>query len=52
MFLPRMYDILDNACKNTDNEGYNDTISEAYEQIEAISIDYGIMEKSTDIVVV
>jgi mannose-1-phosphate guanylyltransferase len=51
-FTPHLYDSLKKIDKYIDTPFYNEQIAKLYSAIEAISIDYGIMEKAENIYVV
>ncbi|MEG0180811.1 MAG: mannose-1-phosphate guanylyltransferase [Romboutsia sp.] len=51
-YLPKVYDRLELLSDNLDTDDEAEAISNIYPTIPSISIDYGIMERSNDVVVV
>lgn len=49
--LPDLYEILKKIEKSIGTEKYNSDLNRLYKQIEGISIDYGVMEKSEKVAV-
>jgi len=51
-FLPRVYEKLASVFEIEDAVSFNQRLSEKYEQIQGISIDYGILERSDHVYVI
>ncbi|OGF28444.1 hypothetical protein A2331_05245 [Candidatus Falkowbacteria bacterium RIFOXYB2_FULL_34_18] len=51
-YLPKMYKILKNIEKNIEKEGGEKNIAKEFKKIEPISMDYGIIEKTKDLLVI
>lgn len=51
-YLPKVYDKLEELSKYLGSDEENEAIKRIYPTIPSISIDYGIMERSNDVVVV
>lgn len=50
--MPAMYDLLLEISEAIGSDNYNATLLEAYEKIENISIDYGVMQQAESVYVV
>jgi mannose-1-phosphate guanylyltransferase len=48
-FLPDLYDGLCEIREHLDKPGYDDALQRVYQQIRSISIDFGIMEKASNV---
>ena len=51
-FLPKLYNALENMATAIDTESEHETIKKIYPTLQSISIDYGIMERSDDVLVI
>lgn len=51
-YLPKVYDKLEEISKYIGTCEENEKLEELYPQIPSISVDYGIMERSSDVIVV
>ncbi|MFC1610461.1 mannose-1-phosphate guanylyltransferase [Myxococcota bacterium] len=50
--LPGVRERIDDVARAVDSERYVDVLEEAYEEMQSISIDYGVMEQSASVAVV
>lgn len=51
-YLPKIYFKLEEILQYTENENYEEKLEELYPQIPSISVDYGIMERSNDVLII
>jgi mannose-1-phosphate guanylyltransferase/mannose-6-phosphate isomerase len=51
-YMPALYDDLSEIARNLDKKNADVTLATIYPRLESVSIDYGVLEKSTRIVVV
>ncbi len=51
-YMPQTYDVLYRICERIGKDDYFDVLSKEFKNCESLSVDYGIMEKTSDIYII